>query len=122
MEVLISEDGFINMLRAQNGGALVDELDREMVKGIQAIFDNGGSTNITLKIKVSRIPGMETAVLIAHDVIAKHPQEPRQTKSMFITKGSGLADQPQEQTTMDLGQPVERPRATLVPLSNLTKD
>lgn len=121
MEIEISEDGFINAVRSINGGALVEELDREMIKGVQAIFDHGGSSEITLKLKLSRIPNMETAVKIAHDVKANHPREDRPIKAMFVTKGSGLADQPQEQTGLDLGAPTESRRRNLSPVTGLPK-
>lgn len=104
MQVEISEDGFINMLMQQNGGAVIEELDRELIKGVGAIFDHGGNTNITLKITVKRIPNMDTAVSISHDVVAKHPKEERPAKAMFVTTGNGLADQVQEQQNLGLGQ------------------
>ena len=102
--VNISPDGFINMLMNQNGGALVDELDREMIKGNQAIFDHGGASSITLKIKLKKIPNMDTAVDIAHDVEAKHPKEDRPHGAMFVTPGSGLTDQYQKQESLGLGE------------------
>lgn len=104
MQVEISEDGFINMLMNQNGGAVIEELDREMIKGTGAIFDFGGTSEITLKIKQKRIANMETAVSIAHDVIAKHPKEDRPLKAMFVTTGNGLTDQHQEQKSLGLGE------------------
>lgn len=122
MDIEVSEDGFINMLRAQNGGALIEELDRELITGIQAMFDHGGSSDITLKIKLSRVPNMATAVNIKHDVIAKHPQEERPTKAMFVTGGSGLTDQYQEQTNMELGEPIEPRKPNLAPISTITGD
>ena len=122
MEINISEDGFINMLQAQNGGALVDELDREMIKGVQAIFDHGGASEITVKIKLSRIPNMDTAVNIKHDVTAKHPKEDRPTKAMFISAGSGLTDDYQEQRGLPLGAPVDAKKPNLTPVSRLKGD
>jgi hypothetical protein len=122
MEIEVSEDGFINALRSINGGALVEELDRELIKGVQAIFDHGGSSEITLKFKVSRIPGMEKAVNIRHNVAAKHPQEERPAKAMFITAGSGLSDQYQEQQGLPLGTPTEAKRPSLSPISHIKGD
>lgn len=106
MQVEISPDGFMNMLRNQNGGALVDELDRELIKGIEAILDHGGESSITVKFKIKRIRELDKAVNIEHDVVAKHPKEDRPKKAMFITTGNGLADQPQEQQAFDLGTPI----------------
>jgi hypothetical protein len=121
MEVSISEDGFLNMLQSQNGGALVDELDREMVKGIQAIFDHGGTAELTIKLKFSRLREMETALSVKHDVVAKHPKEERPSRVMFITKGSGLSDDYQEQEKLDLGEPVAPVRNTLAPVSTINE-
>ena len=106
MLVEISEDGFINMLLQQNGGALVEELDRELINGVGAIFDHGGDSTLTLKIKTNRIKEFDNVVNITHDVTVKHPKEQRPKKAMFITQGNGLTDQAQKQETMDLGTPV----------------
>ena len=122
MEIEVSQDGFVNMLRSINGGALVEELDREMIKGVQAIFDHGGKAEITLKIKIDRVANLETAVNISHDVTAKHPREARAKKAMFITKGSGLSDQYQEQAGLPLGAPTESKRPTLSPVSHFKGD
>ncbi len=107
-EVTISEDGFINMLMQQNGGAVIDELDREMIKGIQAVLDHGGKTDITLKISISKLNDLESAMRIKHDVVAKHPKEERPMKAMFLTKENGLSDQQQDQSSLDLGSPVDK--------------
>jgi len=104
MQIKISEDGFLNLLTQQNGGSLIEELDRELMKGIGAILDLGGSADISLKIKIARVPNMETAVSITHDVIAKHPKEPRPAKAMFVTIGNGLSVQHQEQQSLGLGE------------------
>lgn len=120
MDIPISEDGFINAVRSINGGALVEELDREMIKAVQAIFDHGGKADITLKLKLARIPNMETAVNITHDVIAKVPKEERPAKAMFVTAGSGLSDQYQEQQGLPLGSETERPRANLTSIDKKT--
>jgi nicotinamidase-related amidase len=106
MEVNISPDGFINMLMQQNGGALIDELDRELIKGVDSILDFGGNSSITLKINVQRLKDLESAVMISHDVVAKHPKEDRPKKAMFITTGNGLSDQQQDQEELELGEPV----------------
>lgn len=100
----VSDDGFLNMLRCLNGGAVVEELDRELIKGISAILDHGGSSSITLKISVKRIKNMEAAVTIEHDVVAKHPKESRPAKAMFLTHGNGVVDQPQHQQPLGLGE------------------
>tara|TARA_R110000772_G_scaffold48089_4_gene109876 strand:- start:64537 stop:64911 length:375 start_codon:yes stop_codon:yes gene_type:complete len=122
MEIEVSEDGFINVIRCISGGALVEELDREMIKGVQAIFDHGGKSEITLKIKIDRVANLETAVNISHDVTAKHPKEARGKKAMFITKGSGLSDQYQEQGGLPLGTPTEAKRPNLSPVSHFKGD
>lgn len=107
MEIEISEDGFINMLNSQNGGAVVDELNREMCKGIGAILDHGGSSTVTVKFTFKKISGMDSGISISHDVIAKHPKEDRPNKAMFISTGNGLLDQPQEQQILPLGEKTE---------------
>lgn len=115
MEIEISEDGFINMLQAQNGGALVGDLDREMIKGLQACWDHGGKSVITLKITMSRTAGMDIAANIVPDLTAKHPKEPLMGSTMFVTKGSGLSSHYQEQEALDLGVPTEPVKPSLVP-------
>jgi hypothetical protein len=121
MEVEISEDGFINLLQKQNGGALIDELDREMIKGTQAIFDHGGTSEIILTIKLKKIPNMNAAVDIGHGVKLKFPKEARPHSAMFVTAGNGLADQFQDQKSLDLGRPVKAVTATLTPIESIKK-
>jgi hypothetical protein len=113
MQIEISEDGFINAVRALNGGAVIEELDREIIKAVQAIFDHGGSSEISLKLKISRIAGLEKAVRVGHDVSAKHPKEKRPEKAMFVSRGSGLTDQNQEQDPLPLGDEVQPRRPIL---------
>ena len=107
-DVVISEDGFLNMLQSQNGGAVIDELDREMIDGINSVLDHGGTSEITLKLKFKKVHNMDGVMEITHDVIAKHPKEQRPSKAMFLTPGNGLSDQQQDQDSLDLGAPVER--------------
>jgi hypothetical protein len=121
MQVEISEDGFINMLMKQNGGALIEELDRELVRGNQAIFDHGGTSEIGVTFKLKQIPNMNSAVDIGHDVKAKHPKEARPHSAMFVTTGNGLVDQFQDQKPLDLGKPVESVTAKLKPLEAVKK-
>lgn len=98
----VSEDGFLNLLRCQNGGALVDELDRELIKGVGAVLDNGGTSKITLQISIKRIRELDRAMTILHEVKVSHPKEDRPSRAMFITAGNGLADQPAEQISLGL--------------------
>lgn len=119
MEIEISEDGFVAALRALEGGALVEELDRGMIKCVQAIQDFGGKAELTLKVKVNRIPGMATAVTLVADVITKVPKEPRPSSVLFVTKGSGLTDQTQKQEAFDLGEPLARPATPLQPVTRI---
>lgn len=116
MEIEVGSDGFLAMLRSINGGAVIDELDREMMAGVQAVMDNGGASEITLKVKLSRIKNMEQAFDIKHDVIAKHPREARPSKAMFATRNHGLTDQYQEQTALELQRAEERPSMNITPL------
>lgn len=116
----ISEDGFLNLLRSQNGGALVEELDRELIKGVGAVLDLGGTSSITVKISLKRIPNMESAMTILHDVKVNHPKEDRPAKAMFVTLGNGLADQPAEQGRLNLEGAVAR-RSQLAQESTASK-
>lgn len=120
MEIEVSEDGFVNAIMAINGGALIDELDREMIKSVQAIFDNGGKADITLKLSLSRIANMESAVNIKHDVTVKLPKEERPNKAMFVTHGSGLTDQYQQQDKLPLGEETPRRGPTLASIDKST--
>jgi len=120
MEIEISPDGFINALKTINGGALIDELDRDIIKAVEAIFDNGGKADITLKLTLSRIANMETAVNIKHDVIVKLPKEDRPNQAMFVTAGSGLTDQFQKQDALPLGEQTERRVAQLTTVDKTT--
>jgi hypothetical protein len=106
MKVEISEDGFINMLMNQNGGAVVDELNRELSKSICAILDHGGGAEITLKIKLSKLKSMNAAMRVEHDVIVKNPKEERIDQAMFLSSTNGLLIQPQEQEKFDFNKPV----------------
>lgn len=120
MDIPISEDGFINALRAINGGAIVEELDREMINAVQAIFDNGGKAEITLKLVIARIPNMEAAVNLRPKVTSRLPQEDPPNKAMFVTPGNGLTDQFQAQDNLPLGDEVDRPRPALTTVDRET--
>ena len=102
--ITISPDGFLHMLINQNGGALIEELDREMAKGIGAVLDHGGMASVGLSIKFARIVGMDKGMTIKHDVKTNFPKEPRLDSAMFVSDGNGLLIQPQEQATMVLEQ------------------
>lgn len=115
METKISDDGFLNLLQAQNGGALVDELDRELIKAVEAVLDHNGSATITLTIGVSRIKNLEAAMSITHDVKTKLPKAERPASAMFLTPGNGLSVQFQKQEALPLGEPVAAPVISLVP-------
>ncbi|WP_339064776.1 hypothetical protein [Teredinibacter turnerae] len=118
MEIEISEDGFINMLRNHNGGALVDELDRELIKGISAIQDFGSETKVGVVFTIKRIKEMTTAVNIIPTVTKKHPEEPPTKGAMFISRSNGLITQKQEQQQLQLeGNTIER-KTTLAPINN----
>jgi hypothetical protein len=125
MQVEISEDGFINMMRNQNGGALIDELDRELIKANQAVLDHGGKATITLKISLARIKHLEAAMDIGHDVVVSLPKEERPHSAMFLTTGNGLSAQFQKQESLQLGEtaaPVTRKLETVQPISRLGGD
>ncbi|MDP2141326.1 MAG: hypothetical protein Q8L20_10995 [Gammaproteobacteria bacterium] len=100
----ISDDGFLNLLRCQNGGALIEELDRELIKGVGAVLDHGGASKITLQISLKRIRDLDSAMTIHHDVKVSHPKEPRPAKAMFVTQGNGLADQKADQMRLSLSE------------------
>ena len=92
MDIPISDDGFVNTLRLINGGALVDDLDRNLMKAVAAIFDHGGKAEITLKLKLARIANMDTAVNVTPDVIVKLPKGEQPSKALFVTRGHGLSE------------------------------
>ncbi len=117
-EIVVSEDGFINLLKAQSGGALIDELDRELINANQAVLDNGGKATITLKISVGRIKNLEAAMDIGHDVIVSLPKEERAHTAMFLTKGNGLSDQHQKQESLPLGDAISITKPKLESIKN----
>lgn len=117
----VSEDGFINLLRCQNGGALVDELDRELIKGVGAVLDNGGTSKITLQISIKRIRELDAAMTISHEVKVSHPKEDRPTRAMFVTAGNGLADQQPEQGKLSLPEQSTKKPTQLKPASSGAK-
>jgi len=122
MQVEISEDGFINLMRNQLGGALIDELDRELIKANQAVLDHGGKATITLKFSVARIKHLDAAMDIGHDVSVSLPKEERPHSAMFLTKGNGLSAQHQKQESLPLGEstaPVSRGLQTVQPVTRI---
>lgn len=113
-EFPVSPDGFVNMLVTLDKGIVVQELDDELIKGLQALGDFGGSATITLKITLKKIPGMDAAINIHNDVITKFPKEDRRHTSMFKVGGNGLVAQYQDQPPLEgLGNPVNPPATTL---------
>lgn len=113
MDIPISDDGFINTLRLINGGAVVAELDASLTQSVAALFDHGGKAEIALKLKLTRIKNMDTAVTLTAEVTKKLPKEEPASKAFFVTPTCGLSDQPQEQKSLPLGPQTERPRAKL---------
>ena len=120
MNIPISDDGFVNALCSINTGELVHELDRSLIKAVRAIFDHGGKAEITLKLKLARIPNMDTAVNITPETVVKLPKEEMPSKALFVTRDHGLSDQYQEQQGLPLGPETERPRAKLAPIDPTT--
>lgn len=107
VSITVSPDGFINMLNSQNGGAVVDELNRELLKGVGAVLDHGGKSSITLKINLSKSIGVERGITIDHDVTTKHPKEVRPAKTMFVSSANGLLDAPETQGSFELDESAE---------------
>lgn len=116
----ISDDGFINALRVINSAAVVEDLDSRLIQAVSAIFDHGGKAEITLKLKLARIPNMDTAVNITAEVFTKLPKEKPASKALFVTRNFGLSDQPQEQRALPLGPETERPGAKLATIDTAT--
>ncbi len=119
MEIEISEDGFIAAIRVMEEGVLVEDLDRQVAECVQAIQEHGGKAELTLKIKIARIPNMDTAVGLTPTVITKIPKPDRPAKVLFVTKDSGLTDQYQKQDDLDLGQPIKKQPSPLQPVSKI---
>lgn len=118
MEIEVSPDGFIAMLRHLNGGATIEELDKAIINGLQAINDNGGKAEITFKVKLSHTAGLEHTITIEDDVTTKLPKEKRPNSLMFETEGYGLATQYQDQQALPLVATTEAPKSTLTPTAN----
>jgi hypothetical protein len=102
MEIVISEDGFLNALNNVKKGILVEELDNALIRAINAIRDHGGKATVGITLEFKRIKDMETAIKITPKLIEKLPQEDMPTQAMFATHAGGLVAQHQEQTTMEL--------------------
>lgn len=114
MDISISDDGFVNTLRLINDGAVVAELDASLTQAVAALFDHGGKAEIVLKLKLTRIKNMDTAVTLTAETTKKLPKEEPASKAFFVTPTCGLSDQPQEQQRLPLGPETERQRAKLV--------
>ena len=121
LEIAVSPDGFLNMLHKQNGGHLIDELNTELAKGVGAILDHGGKSEITLKIKLSGAVGVERGITIIHDVITKHPREARPAKTMFVSPGNGVLNAPAEQGELGIGEQVEAVQGGLEKTDNVSQ-
>ena len=119
MQIEISDDGFLATVHTLEGGSLVDELDRSLIECVQAIHDRGGKAELTLKIKVARIPKMATAVSVVADVTTKVPKEDRAGSVLFVTNGSGLTFQHQKQESFDLGAPIAERTPPLTPIARI---
>lgn len=117
---IANDDGLINALSLINSGAVVVELDSRLTQSVAAIFDRGGKAEITLKLKLARIPNMDTAVNLTAEVITKLPKEKPASKALFVTPSCGLSDQPQEQQKLPLGPETDRPRAKLATIDTAT--
>lgn len=117
-EFPVSPDGFVNMLVSLDQGIAVEELDRELTKGIGAIRDFDGVSTITLKVAIKRMANMDTAYVIGHDIVVKHPKEPRRLTSMFEVGGNGLVADFQEQQSLELKDSVSRIDGGLKAINN----
>lgn len=116
MQIEISEDGILNMIRTINGGALLQELERELINSVGAILDHGGKATINVKFSFTRIKNLEKAIDIGHDVSVTLPKEERAHAAMFVTRGNGLATQHQKQESLPLGEATAQARPTLEPV------
>ena len=117
---IANDDGLINALRLINNGAVVVELDSRLTQSVAAIFDHGGKAEITLKLKLARIPNMDTAVNLTAEVTTKLPKGDPASKALFVTPTCGLSDHSQEQRKLPLGPETERPRAKLATIDTAT--
>jgi hypothetical protein len=115
-DISVSDDGFINALHNIKKGTVVGELDRELMNAVQAIMDNGGKASITLKIDISRIKNLDSAVTLKPSITVKLPKGEQPEQAMFVTGSCGLVSQNQEQLGFDM-----RPAGTKVPGGELRK-
>lgn len=121
-----SPDGFINMLMSLNGGAVVQELDRAIIDGLQSIHDNGGKAEINLCIKLGQTQGLDKTITIEDAVKTKFPKEKRAKSLMFVTHGNGLVTQVQEQQQLALSPAEKKPehiqKADAAKVSHINKN
>jgi hypothetical protein len=102
MELAISPDGFVNALANIRKGLVIEELDRELIRAVEAVMDNGGKATITLKVDISRIKNLESAVTLKPEVTTKLPKEEAPEQAMFVNSTHGLVSQHQEQLGLDM--------------------
>lgn len=109
--VIISDDGFLNLLMCQPG--IVEEVDRELIKCLAAAEDNGGVSEMTIKIQMKQNATMNSVIDTVADWTSKRAKCKRAVRSLFKSIGGGIVDQPQEQDSLELGSPVQSEKSTL---------
>lgn len=104
MQLEISPDGFVNALVNIKKGQVIDELDQELVNAVEAIMDATGKSKavITLKLEISRIRNMDTAVALKPAITVKLPKQEIPEQAMFVNSTHGLVSQHQEQLGLDM--------------------
>lgn len=105
----VVEHGYISMVEHLAGGTTLEELDRALKKGLQAINDYGGTSVVTLKVSITKEKGFDDVLRIVDDVITKYPKAGRKPSLMFTNANNDLLTQQQEQQSLKFSPSTQAP-------------
>lgn len=89
---------FSKQLPTISGGAIDDDMTQALADAVEYLYDNGGSFEITLKIKMNLVANRAgTMIKITHDVQTKHPKQKPVEFTMFLgAEGDLLLENPRQ--------------------------
>lgn len=94
---------FTEWLHAQREGAAHAELTSKLAELVQQVVEYQGAGELTLKLKVSLVPGTGRQLLVGDEITVKPPKMPKHRSIFFHDpEGGGLSRKDPLQTELPL--------------------
>lgn len=108
---------FSKQLPTISGGAIDDDMTQALADAVEYLYDNGGSFEITLKIKMNLVANRAgTMIKITHDVQTKHPKQKPVEFTMFLgSEGDLLLENPRQGNLPFKEVETKQPKPEVIP-------